>query len=75
MHQPGATEETKLHCLRLGSNPSLYEECILVKMKPVVLELVSLDPFRSKNDQRLAAESSMQARKWLSSLQKLHCIV
>ena len=42
MHQPGATEETKLHCLKLGSNPSLYEECILVKMKPVVLELVSL---------------------------------
>ena len=42
MHQPGATEETKLDCLKLGSNPSLHEECILLKMKPVVLELVSL---------------------------------
>ena len=38
----GATEEMKLHCLKFGSNPGLYEECILLKMRLVVLELVSL---------------------------------
>ena len=38
----GATEEMKLHCLKFGSNPGLYEECILLEMKLVVLELFFL---------------------------------
>mgnify|MGYP000182245687 FL=1 len=38
----GATEEMKLHCLKFGSNPGLYQECILLKMKLVVLELFFL---------------------------------
>ena len=37
-----AREEMKLRCLKFGSNPGLYEECITLKMRLVVLELVSL---------------------------------
>ena len=55
-----AREEMKLRCLKFGSNPGLYEECITLKMRLVVLELVSLLSV-AKNDQRLAAESSIQA--------------
>jgi len=65
----GATEEMKF---RLKSWPiwgvySSYDEAGCFR--------ISFSPFRGKNDQRLATESSIQARKWLSSLRKLHSIV